>query len=176
MNTDLAYAIRHETGNAVRRLVRAAGGQFTERPLIRSEPDGRQVEEPEPLAGITAAVAVERQARRLCLGSVRYAREDGLAWREMGAALGFRVTAVDPDDHGAGESLARLAYEYAVPGHAAADYFTWTCPACRKLIRDYGPELGPYEAEEGHAEGCERFAETVRAWDAQWDEEDGTDG
>lgn len=169
--TDGTYRIRRETGNAIHRLVRAAGGQFTDRPLVRSEPDGGKVSEPEPLAGITAAVAVEREARRLCLESVRYAREDGLAWREMGAALGFRVTAVDPDDHGAGESLARLAYEYAVPGHVAADYFVWTCPACRKLIRDYGPELGPHEAEQGHAGGCARFAATVAEWEGQWGDE-----
>lgn len=175
MDIDDAYRVRHETGNAVNRLVRTTGGQFTERPLIRSDPDGRKVDEPEPLAGITAAVAVEREARRLALESVRYAREDGLSWRAIGAALGFRVTAVDPDDHGAGESLARLAYEYAVPGRAAAD-FVWTCPKCRKLIRDYGPETGPAEAEQGHGDGCERFAAAVRAWDARWDEEDGTDG
>lgn len=162
MNTDPAYAVRHETGNAVRRLVRAAGGQFTERPLIRSEPDGRQVEEPEPLAGITGAVAVEREARRLCLESVRYAREDGLAWAQIGEALGFGP------QYG-GDSAA--AYRYAVPGHAAADYFVWTCPACRKLIRDYGPETGPHEAEQGHADGCARFAATVAEWDRQWGDE-----
>jgi hypothetical protein len=174
--TDPDYAVRHEAGNAIRRLVRTTGGRFTERPLIRSDPDGRKVEEPEPLTGITAAVAVEREVRRLCLESVRYAREDGLTWAQIGEALGFRVTAVDPDDHGTDESLARLAYEYAVPGHAAAGWFTWTCPSCRQLVRDYGPELGPREAEDGHAEDCGRFAATVRAWDAQWDEEDGNDG
>lgn len=164
--TDDAYQVRHETGNAVRRLVRATGGQFTERPLIRSDPDGRKAEEPEPLAGITAAVAVEREARRLCLESVRYAREDGLTWAQIGEAMGFGP------QYG-GDAVA--AYRYAVPGHAAADWTTWTCPSCCQLVRDYGPELGPREAEQGHAGGCGRFAAAVAAWEARWDEEDGTD-
>jgi hypothetical protein len=165
--TDDAYRVRHETGNAIHRLVRAAGGEFTDRPLLRSDPDGRKVPEPEPLAGITAAVAVEREARRLALESVRYAREDGLSWAQIAVALGFgaKTWADDP---------AVRAYRYAVPGHTAADWMTWTCPSCRKLIRDYGPEFSPHEAEQGHAEGCERFAAAIRARDAQW--EDGEDG
>lgn len=166
MSTDPAYQVRHETSNAVRRLVAATGGQFSERPLIRSEPDGRKVSEPEPLAGITAAVAVEREARRLYLESVRYAREDGVSWHAIGEAMGF----ADHPQPGM-TSVAEHAFQRAVRGHAAADYFVWTCPSCRKLIRDYGPELGPHEAEEGHAEECGRFAAAVRAWDAQWDEE-----
>lgn len=165
MTTDPAYRVRHETGNAVRRLVTAAGGQFTERPLIRSDPGGRKVTEPEPLAGITAAVAVEREARRLCLESVRYAREDGLSWHAIGEALGF----VDHSRLGM-IPVAERAFQRVVPGHAAADYFVWTCPSCRKLIRDYEPELGPHEAEAGHADGCARFAATVAEWDRQWDD------
>lgn len=169
--TDPGYAVRHETGNAVRRLVRVTGGQFTERPLIRSDPDGRKVDEPEPLAGITAAVAVGREARRLELEFARNAREDGLAWHAIGEAMGLA------DDPQPGMiSVAEHAFQRAVPGHAAADWTTWTCPSCRELIRDYGPECPPDEAEKGHAEGCGRFAAAVRAWDAQWDEEDGTDG
>lgn len=164
MDTDDAYRIRHETGNAVRRLVRAAGGQFTGRPLIRSEPDGRQVEEPEPLAGIAAAVAVERQARRLCLESVRYAREDGLTWAQIGKAMGFGTRPPDDDP-------SVRAYRYAVPASDRGDWFTWRCPSCGQLIRDYGPELGPHEAEEKHAEGCGRFAATVAEWDRQWSDE-----
>jgi hypothetical protein len=159
--TDLQ--VRRETGNAVRRLVTAAGGQFTDRPLVRSDPDGRQVPEPEPLAGITAAVAVEREARRLCLEYIRYAREDGLSWAQIAAELSLTREA-----YGMAPEPAERAYRYAVPGHAAADYFVWTCPSCRKLVRDYGPELGPHEAERGHAEGCGRFAATVAAWDRQW--------
>lgn len=163
--TDPDYAARREAGNAVHRLVRAAGGGFAGRPLIRSDPDSRQVPEPEPLAGIAAAVAVEREARRLCLESVRYAREDGLSWHAIGEALGF----ADHPPRGM-TSVAEHAFQQAVPGHAAADYFVWTCPSCRQLVRDYGPELAPHDAEQGHAEGCGRFAATVSAWDAQWDE------
>ncbi len=164
--TDDAYRVRHETGNAIRRLVRASGGEFADRPLVRSDPQGRQVSEPEPLAGIAAAVAVEREARRLCLESVRYAREDGMAWHAIGEAMGF----ADHPPRGM-TSVAEHAFCRAVPGHAAADYFVWTCPECGKLVRDYGPELGPHEAEQNHAGDCERFAAAVRAWDAQWEDD-----
>ena len=164
-----------DTRAAVRRaileLVQRAGGQTVTRPLIRSEPHGSTTREPEPLAGITAAVALEREARQRCLESIRYAREDGLSWRDIGDALGIRTTAVDPDDHGAGESVARFAYKYASPGHDHGDYFVWTCPSCAGLIRDYGPEFGPHEAEQGHAEGCERFAAAVAQWEEQWADE-----
>lgn len=161
--TDDTVRVRHETGNAVRRLVRARGGEFSDRPLIRSDPAGRQVSEPEPLAGIAAAAAVEREARRLTLEYIRYAREDGLTWHAIGEAMGF----ADHPPRGM-TSVAEHAFRYAVPGHAAVDWFTWTCPKCRKLVRDYGPELAPHDAELGHAEGCARFAATVAEWDRQW--------
>jgi len=169
MTDDYISRVQAEARTAIHLLVKASGGEMTDRPWIRSEPQGRTVREPEPLAGIRAAVAFEREHRRRCLGYIRYAREDGLTWREIGEALGFGSRPPDLDP-------AVRAYRYAVPGHAAADWTTWTCPSCRQLVRDYGPELGPREAEQGHAGGCGRFAVTVRAWGAQWDEEDGTGG
>jgi hypothetical protein len=171
--TDPDYRVRLETGNAVHRIVTAAGGQFTERPLLRSDPDGGKVREPEPLAGIAAAGEVEQAARRLVLEYTRYAREDGLTWHTIGEAMGF----ADNPQPGM-TSVAEHAFQRAVPGRAAADWFPWTCPSCRNLVRDYGPEHGPREAEQGHADGCERFASAVRSWEAQWDEwdeEGGTD-
>jgi hypothetical protein len=158
---DHQFRIRTEARNAIARLVKDAGGQMVPRPLMRSEPGGPTAQEPEPLAGITAAAALEREARRRCLDSIRYAREDGLTWREIGLALSFTA---DPGP-------AVRAYEYANPGPEYAGWFTWSCPACGKLIRDHGPETGPRDAEEGHAEGCTRLAGAVRAWDAQWEED-----
>ena len=58
-------------------------------------------------------------------------------------------------------------FDRAHPG-----WFPWTCPSCGGNVRDYGPALPPDEAEKGHAEGCERYAATMTAWDAV---EDGSD-
>jgi hypothetical protein len=163
--TDPGYRARIETGNAIRRLVLAAGAAFVTRPLVRSDPGGSSASVPEPLAGITAAAAVEREARRQCLESVRYAREDGLAWQQAGEALGYR----DGEDG----TAAERAWRYAVPSHDRGDWFTWRCPSCGSLVRDHGPGLDPHSAEEGHADGCARFAGTVRAHEARG--EDGDD-
>jgi hypothetical protein len=168
MTEDYISRVRAEARTAIHLLVKASGGEVTDRPLFRDEPHVRTIREPEPLAGIRAAVAFEREHRRRCLEYIRYAREDGLTWAQIAVALGL-----DAEAYGMAPDPAFRAYEYAVPSPAAADWTTWTCPSCRHLVRDYGPELGPYEAEQGHAEGCGRFAATVRAWDAQWDEEDG---
>ena len=157
--TDDQFRVRSEARASIARLVKDSGGQMVTRPLIRSEPHGRTTREPEPLAGITAARALERAARWYCLESIRYAREDGLSWRETGAAFGPGLT------------TAEAAYRYASPGHDHGDYFLWTCPACGGNIRDYGPEVPLREAEQGHAENCSRWAAAVRAWDAEWEDE-----
>jgi len=171
---DYISRVRAEARTAIHLLVKASGGEMTDRPLIRSEPHGRMIREPEPRAGIRAAMAFEREHHRRCLEYVRYAREDGLGWHAIGEIMGF----ADHPQPGM-TSAAEHAFRYAVPGHAAVDWFTWTCPSCGKLVRDYGPEQAPQDAEQGHAEGCQRFAATIRAWDAQWgdegDEGDGTD-
>ena len=164
-DTYRACRVRHETGTAVRRLARARGGKFTGRPLVRSDPDSPQVSEPEPLAGIAAAVSVEREARRIALEYVRYAREDGLSWREIAAALGLAGETHGMTDDGP----AVRAFRYAAP--ARGGWFPWSCPSCRQQVRDHGPELAPHDAEQGHAEGCERFAATLAEWDRQWGDE-----
>ena len=151
--TDHEFLVRTEARNAIARIVKDAGGEMTDRPVMRSRPDAT-TREPEPLAGIKAAVALERAARRACLEHIRSAREDGKSWAQIADALGL---AADP---GTGMTRAARAYEYAAP---SPDWFTWTC-GCGQLVRDYGPELGPDEGEKGHAEGCGRFASAVAAW------------
>jgi hypothetical protein len=154
MTGDRGFRARSEARAAITRLVRDEGAEMVARPLNRREPDGRTTQEPEPLAGIAAAVALERAVRQSCTESVRYAREDGLRWERIGAALGF-----------AGRGAADDAYAYVCPGARHDDWFSWICPSCRKLIRDRGPEAGhPADGEQGHAEGCARFAELVRAY------------
>jgi hypothetical protein len=40
------------------------------------------------------------------------------------------------------------------------------------MITDRGPyEANPRDVEQGHADGCARLAEAVRAYEAQWDDE-----
>jgi len=158
---DRWFRARTEVRAVIARLVQEAGAQMTARPVIRSEPDGPGTPEPEPLAGITAAVAAERAARQCCLESVRYAREDGLGWEQVGAALGFT-----------GQGAGSRAYAYACPGGSWGDWLSWTCPACRAIVRDHGPEAGsPADAEQGHADGCARLAATIAARDARWEDE-----
>ena len=162
MTGDPGFQVRTEVRNAIYRLVKDAGGE-----MVLRMPSGMQ--EPEPLAGISAAVALERAARRACLEHIRAAREDGKTWEQIADAL--TLTA----DPGTGMPAADRAYDYAMPDYRgiSPDWFTWSC-GCGQLIRDYGPGLDPREGEKGHAEGCARFAAAVAAWDAQW-AEGGTD-
>ena len=169
------FRVRTEARNAIFRIVKAAGGQMTRRPVFREGTPAGEVyggwtgDEPEPRAGIRAAVALERESRRQCLASIRNAREDGATWADIAGALEFTA---EGDDTIPGPAAS--AYEYACPYQAGTPaWYTWSC-ACGQLIRDYGPELDPREGEKGHAEGCARYAAAVAAWDAQW-EEDGTD-
>jgi len=64
-----------------------------------------------------------------------------------------------------GSSLAEAAWEYAADPAGQRGAFRWTCQACGALISDRGP-LGdhPGEVEQGHTEGCQRFAAAVRDW------------
>jgi len=126
----------------------------------------------DPLAAITAATALGHAATAAIRDHARTAREDGRTWAQIGEAMGFR-----PDPR-AGIDAPYIAWKAF--GAVASDLgsgqnsFAWTCPSCLRLIADYGPEAGsPADAEHGHAEGCARLAETVRAYDASW--EDGGD-
>ncbi len=124
----------------------------------------------EPLAGIRAAVTARDAATRVVGDYIKHAREDGEPWLEIGKALGLE---------GAGDGgpydLAVAAFDFAAgqPDLWHRSTFSWTCPACGKFIRDYGPgEANPEDNEEGHAEGCARMTEAIRAYRSQWDEED----
>jgi hypothetical protein len=150
-------------------LCQAAWAQFTPRPVIRSEPGGPARPEPEPLAAITAAVALSREATMAVRDHARTAREDGCTWDEIGEAMGYDTGARYPEPDRAGAAFALLASDL---GHGPA--FTWTCASCLGVILDCGPGTGsPAEAEHGHADSCTRLAEAVKAYDAQW--EDGGD-
>ena len=138
------------------------------RPVFRNRPDlDLAVTDAEPMAALRAATAIGQALRLISYEHVRQAREDGRSWREIGAALGLER------HRGDGLSVAEAAYDQ-VAGEPSfrARSFAWTCPACRTTVIDRGPEAGrPEDCEQGHAQGCQRLAAAISAWDAQWNAE-----
>jgi hypothetical protein len=162
------YGVRAIVRRAVLELVKRSGGTTIGRPRVRSDPSAGTRDEPEPLAGILAAMAVQNEARRQMLESVRHAREDGLSWKQVGAALGY----ADDPGNAALDPPGERAYRHALPEYRgiSPDSFPWECPSCGGQIRDCGPYGTPAETERGHEAGCERLAAAVAAWDARWEE------
>jgi hypothetical protein len=148
--------------SAIGVLCRQAGAQFAARPVIRSEPDGPTTPEPEPIAAITAARDLEHAAASAVRDHVRNAREDGCTWGRVGDVIGYRPSLRGP-------SAAEQAFAAFASDLGNGPAFAWTCPVCLGIVTDRGPETSPADAERGHADGCTRLAETVRAWDASWE-------
>ena len=170
--TKLADEARQWTRRAVLDIVRQSGGRVVTRPMFRDRPDLHMTTtDVEPIAGIRAVRQIEQAARALTREYARQAREDGHAWGEIGAALDLSASA----DH-RGVPLADAAYD-EVAGDPDGEYarrygrsFTWTCPACRAVVREKCPCDGPADDEQGHANGCPRLSAAIAAWEAQWDE------
>ena len=75
---------------AVLGIVRESGGQVVHRSVFRDRPDlNLRVTGAEPMAGLRAASALKMATRRLLLDYIRYAREDGHTWRNIGVGLGY---------------------------------------------------------------------------------------
>lgn len=167
--TDLNTTAREMARHAVITLARASGAAIGPRTLPGARPgtDFDLFDEPEPLAAMSATRHLTRAARQLEAQYVKWARQDGHSWARIGEALGYT------DDPDAGIRAAPAAFEHVAPARSGYDdTFGWTCMSCRKVIIDHGPEAGhPADAERGHADGCERFAEAVAAYDAQWEDE-----
>jgi hypothetical protein len=120
----------------------------------------------DPLAALRALTSLRGEAVRAEREAARRAREDGLPWSRVGEAMGF----ADRPRPGL-TSVAERAFLAVASDLGSGPSFAWTCPSCGGVIVDYGPETGhPADAEHGHAEGCKRLAETVRAWDASWED------
>ena len=122
---------------------------------------------PEPGAGIRIVLALERVAWVGVRVYIAQAREAGMSWHEVGAALG--VAELAP---ARGSSVAEAAWEYAAgrPAHLSGrpGVFRWPCPDCGEVVTDRGPiGRSPAEDEQGHAEGCYRLAAAVAEWFAQ---------
>jgi hypothetical protein len=166
--TDTTSNARALIRGAVFTLVRESGGQIAQRPVITGEP-GWTANEAEPLAGITAAKHLEWAAAKAVRDHARRAREDGLTWGRIAGALGCK------GDPGYGVSPAEEAFRQLASDLGSGPSFGFTCGTCLKTVIDHGPECGhPEDCERGHAEGCTRLAEAVRAYRAQWDDDEET--
>ncbi len=160
---------RRAVDAAVLRMARAVGAEVRERPIWPGS--ASTIHDIEPAAGIWFVVLLRDTARRKIHGYIRQARQDGLTWQEVGQAL-----RLGPEAEKRGVSVAEAAFESAAGAGHARPFdtlsFGWTCPACQKTVTDYGPYNGhPDDCESGHAEGCQRFAAAVAAYEAQWADE-----
>ncbi len=118
----------------------------------------------DPLEGIAAARRQEQAAAAAIRAHARAARAAGLSWAQIAGALGCKR---DRGTSPAGEAFARLASDLG----SGSPSFGFTCGECGQTVIDYGPELAPHDAEQGHAGGCARFAATVAEWDRNWGDE-----
>jgi hypothetical protein len=116
----------------------------------------------EPLTRLVAAFELEHAAHAAQRNFIRYARENGRSWYEIGQALDLLWQAVVSKD-----SVADEAYDYALRYDritAAKPSYTWTCQVCRQVITDHGPWPQLPKQEEGHASDCSRWNHQVEAW------------
>jgi len=91
---------------------------------------GIEAIEPEPIAQIEAAHAIEQAANALIKDLIRLALEAGRSWHEIGDVLDLHGHAVV-----AKEPVAEVAYDCALDYQACAGMrtLTWTLPACQQL-------------------------------------------
>jgi hypothetical protein len=163
----IADLARQWSTRAVLGIVRESGGQVVDRSAFPDRPDLLlKITGTNAMAGLQAVVALKHAARKLSLDYVRYAREDGHSWQDIGIALGFS------DDPEAGISAAEAAYNYAAGTTPAWRSFAWVCLQCRATIIDRSPDVGhPADCEEGHTDDCPRLAAAVAAYTASWNDE-----
>jgi hypothetical protein len=151
--------MRSAVDDAVLRAARADGTEVRDRKAWRTSSFTFPVAE--PLAGIRYAMTAQAAAARVADSYIRYAREDGRTWLQIGQALALQA---DSD-----YDIAAGAYEHASgperPFHEPS--FRWDCPSCGQGITDHGPyTANPWDSESGHAEGCPRFAAEIARYHA----------
>ena len=163
-----ARAARTAVRAAVHAIALQAGSTMTTRPTYPgAQTTSRDVE---PLAGASAARAIELAAQQAARGYIRDAREAGHTWHQVGQALSLNLGS---DRLQIGDTVAEVAYDYAAgppDTETARPYgrsFAWTCTSCDKTISDRGPGNSPADDEHGHAEHCRRLAAAVAAWQAE---------
>lgn len=160
--TGVETSARREVRRAVDVMVTEAAGR-TIAPLRSTSLTwpGTNTVDPEPIAGLEAAHAIEQAAHALIKDQMRLARQAGRGWYEIGAALDLHWQAVV-----AKEPIAEVAYDFALEYQAGNGMrtFTWTCTACQQLITDQSPFRELPAQEEGHADDCARWAAELAEW------------
>lgn len=158
----LDTAARREASRAIDAAVAASAG----RTLAHLRTNGRtwpgvNTIDPEPIAQIEAARAIEQAARDLIRDFIRLARQAGRTWYEIGNALDLHYQAV-----AAKVSIAEVAYDYALQNQASSGMrtFIWNCPACSRLVTDQSPFRELPAREEGHADDCPRWTAELAEW------------
>jgi hypothetical protein len=164
-----------DTRSAVEQLVRRVlvdehgAGAITRRPISRTI--DIEVDRPADYnAGIAAARRIANAAEALMRDYAKRARGEGLSWQQIAPSL--------PIDLGDTDDPAAEAFVWVAPRPSQRfDRITtsWECASCGQRITDQGPYNGhPADDEHGHAEGCARHAEDIRAWRARsgWDEDE----
>ena len=110
---------------------------------------------------------MQHAAERAARDYVRYARQDGASWAQIGEALGLAA-----EGERTGYDLAAAAYEHAAgqSGSWHRPGFAWDCAGCGQTITDRGPyESHPDDNEHGHTGTCPRHAAALAAWQAEQD-------
>lgn len=153
---------RREVTRAISSMV-TAGADRTLTPLrtrARTVPSFKTVQ-PEPIAQIEAAHALEQTAHALIGDLIRLVHQAGRSRYEIGSALDLHRHVV-----AARESIADVAYYIALehqPG-SCRQTFTWTGPACNQLVTDHGLSPEMPDREEDQADGCARWAAELAEW------------
>jgi hypothetical protein len=162
---DEGFQIREAVRGVLIRLLREHGGGVADRTLYGTTGmSDATVQEPgPPLEAIRLAKRLGWAVQQALETQVKYARQDGATWKEIGEAMGYTP---DPDT----PPLAESAFRVVAPGTSEYNrYFTWTCPSCRAVVADYGPyEANPAETERRHGDGCGRLAAAVAGYERQW--------
>ena len=155
-------AARREICRAVARMVAEAAGRALT-PLRTTELTwpGINTVQPEPVAQVEAAHALEAVAHAHIENLIRLAREAGRSWHEIGDALDLHRQAI-----AAGEPFAEVAFDYALERQVGKSVhrLTWTCPACRQLITDHGPFEELPDNEQGRTDHHARRAAELTEW------------
>ncbi|CRK59020.1 hypothetical protein [Alloactinosynnema sp. L-07] len=156
-----ADRVRREVGDLVSRMVHAAHGKagFRTVPFLPGSQLTRS--EPLPLVALTTAVRLRNAAANRVGDYARAARADGVTWWEIARAMEVR----DSEDQSAAEvAFAAVAGSRVSMSDRPSTY--WRCFDCRALITEFSPINGhPVDCEQGHAEGCARFARQVARYE-----------
>lgn len=177
MSTDSSTAATTVDMAAVRQLVDRAvkaavpAHQMTTR-KIRPESD-YGFPEPQPLAGLQAALTVARLAQDQAYTFAKGLRAEGSSWADIADLLEIRWSEEYPHRE---ERAFELVAGPASPSSFYGPYVFFTCggpQGCGERITDRGPYNGyPSDNEDGHAEGCHRLAAEVEAYRREQDEQE----